>query len=48
MQTVLGCLADPNGHRLPAVDGAVHYIAAAICSQLFARIGTKPVVLAGT
>jgi EmrB/QacA subfamily drug resistance transporter len=46
MQTVLGYSPIQTGIAyLPLTGGFI--IAAAICSQLFARIGTKPVVVAG-
>ena len=47
MQTVLGYSPIQTGLAyLPLTGGFI--IAASICSQLFARIGTKPVVVAGT
>ena len=41
-------LADPDGRRLPAADRWIHHRRRASASQLFARIGTKPVVVLGT
>ena len=47
MQTVLGYSPIQTGFAyLPLTGGFI--IAASICSQLFARIGTKPVVVLGT
>ena len=48
MQTVLALLADPDRRRLPAADRVGSSSRRASRSQLFARIGTKPVVVLGT
>ena len=46
MQNVLGYSPHPGRLGLPAGDRR-HRVAAGISSKLFARIGTRPVIVAG-